>query len=105
MDESYHEGHGQFYKTFGVDREQGCTIIIRPDQYVSYVGPVDDVKALNHFFSAFMVPRGDDLGKKSKPEVIEDGRENSLSSQWRLRRRASIWLESDSTLTFDMCLS
>ena len=52
-DMSYHEGHGKFYETFGVSSE-GCAVIIRPDQYVSYVGPMDDVEALNKFFSGFM---------------------------------------------------
>lgn len=31
-DESYHEGHGQAYKNYGVDAESGCVVIIRPDQ-------------------------------------------------------------------------
>lgn len=31
-DESYHEGHGQAYEKYGVDKEVGCVVIIRPDQ-------------------------------------------------------------------------
>lgn len=54
-DQSYHEGHGQFYDTFGIDREKGCMVILRPDQYVSYVGPLEDHDAVDRFFSAFMV--------------------------------------------------
>ena len=52
-DVSYHEGHDKFYETFGVS-PSGCAVIIRPDQYVSYVGPMDDVESLNKFFSGFM---------------------------------------------------
>ena len=52
-DMSYHEGHGKIYETFDISPE-GCAIVIRPDQYVSYVGPLDDVEAINKFFSGFM---------------------------------------------------
>ena len=31
-DESYHEGHGEAYKNYGVDKETGCVVIIRPDR-------------------------------------------------------------------------
>ena len=57
-DMSYHEGHGKFYETFGISRE-GCIIVLRPDQYVSYIGPMEDVESVNKFFSGFMrVPKG-----------------------------------------------
>ncbi|KAK3620712.1 hypothetical protein LTR56_023229 [Elasticomyces elasticus] len=56
-DVSYHEGFGDIYGSFGISPE-GCAVIIRPDQYVSYVGPMEDVDALNKFFSGFMVPQG-----------------------------------------------
>jgi phenol 2-monooxygenase len=55
-DQSYHEGHGKFYETFGVS-PQGCIVILRPDQYVSYVGPIDEPDAVTDFFSGFMKPQ------------------------------------------------
>jgi phenol 2-monooxygenase len=62
-EESYHEGHGRIYETLDITRE-GCTVIIRPDQYVSYVGPMDDTDAITRFFSAFMLSSGvNDLPK------------------------------------------
>ncbi len=33
-DVSYHEGHGEAYKSYGVDEEKGCIVIAWPDQYV-----------------------------------------------------------------------
>lgn len=54
-DQSFHEGHGRLYETFGIDAAVGCAVIIRPDQYVSYVGAVDDYESLDKFFSGFMV--------------------------------------------------
>ena len=52
-DVSYHEGDGQLYETFGI-YEDGCVVIVRPDQYVSYVGPVSEPGAVTEFFSGFM---------------------------------------------------
>ena len=54
-DVSYHEGYGDAYKNYGVGRERGCAVVIRPDQYVSWVGAVDDFESLQTFFEGFMV--------------------------------------------------
>ncbi|KAH6888537.1 FAD binding domain-containing protein [Thelonectria olida] len=56
-DQSYHEGHGQLYETFGISREEGCLVVLRPDQYISYVGRIDDYKSVDRFFSGFMRAR------------------------------------------------
>ena len=56
-DQSYHEGHGHIYDNFGIDPEVGCVVILRPDQYISYIGPVDDYDTLDKFFSGFMIPQ------------------------------------------------
>lgn len=54
-DISYHEGHGKLYETFGINPEKGCLVVLRPDQYVSYVGPLEDYDAVDRFFSGFML--------------------------------------------------
>lgn len=41
----------------GIDRERGCVVIVRPDQYVANVLPLDDHAALAAFFAAFMAPQ------------------------------------------------
>jgi phenol 2-monooxygenase len=56
-DESYHEGFGKIYEYLGIDPQEGCAMIIRPDQYVSYVGRMDAYDEMDRFFSAFMVPQ------------------------------------------------
>mgnify|MGYP001568942251 FL=1 len=53
-DISYHEGHGQAYENYGVDKNKGCAVILRPDQYVSWVGELEDVQDMDTFFSGFM---------------------------------------------------
>jgi phenol 2-monooxygenase len=54
-DQSYHEGHGHIYDNYGIDPEEGCVVILRPDQYISYIGPIDEYEALDKFFSGFMI--------------------------------------------------
>jgi phenol 2-monooxygenase len=53
-DESYHEGHGHAYEKYGVDPKRGCAAILRPDQYVGWVGELEDVEAMDKYFSGFM---------------------------------------------------
>ena len=40
----------------GIDRTAGCLVIVRPDQYVAQVLPLDGYKQLAAFFDGFMVP-------------------------------------------------
>jgi len=42
----------------GIDREQGCMVVVRPDQYVAHVLPLDAVDALGDFFAGFMIDHG-----------------------------------------------
>ena len=40
----------------GIDRERGCMVIVRPDQFVAHVLPLDGYAQLAAFFDGFMVP-------------------------------------------------
>ncbi len=40
----------------GVDRDSGCVVVVRPDQHVAAVLPLDDHASLAGFFDGFMVP-------------------------------------------------
>lgn len=72
-EESYHEGHGKMYETFDIS-SQGCVVVLRPDQYVSYVGPLEDVGAVNRFFSGFMIPSKAAVGvSAAKPVPATNG--------------------------------
>jgi phenol 2-monooxygenase len=42
----------------GIDRDQGCIVIVRPDQYVAHILPLDAHDALADFFDDFMLPAG-----------------------------------------------
>ncbi|KAH6673354.1 FAD binding domain protein [Halenospora varia] len=56
-DVSYHEGDGKAYEGYGVDRERGCVVVVRPDGYVGWIGEAEDVSEMGKFFGGFMVAR------------------------------------------------
>jgi phenol 2-monooxygenase len=39
----------------GIDRASGALVIVRPDQYVAHILPLDAYEELHRFFGAFMV--------------------------------------------------
>lgn len=47
-------GAGNIYVMRGIDRERGCLIVVRPDQYVANVLPIDGHQELSQFFASFM---------------------------------------------------
>lgn len=40
----------------GVDRRKGCVVVVRPDQYVAQVLPIDAYSTLAQFFAGFLLP-------------------------------------------------
>jgi phenol 2-monooxygenase len=61
---------GDIYELRGVNRETGCMVVVRPDQYVSHVLPLDGHEALADFLAGILIeadlrcyqerlPRGD----------------------------------------------
>jgi len=43
------------YDLRGINREQGCLVVVRPDQYIAHVLPVTDTDGLAKFFAGFML--------------------------------------------------
>jgi phenol 2-monooxygenase len=41
----------------GIDRKAGCMIVVRPDQYVAQVLPLNDFAALSAYFGGFMLQK------------------------------------------------
>lgn len=54
-DASYHEGHGEAYKNYGVSKEKGCVVIVRPDQYVGWIGELEDLCDMDRYFSEMLI--------------------------------------------------
>ncbi|KAK7204882.1 phenol 2-monooxygenase [Myxozyma melibiosi] len=56
-DDSFHEGHGHAYEKYGIDREVGAYVVVRPDGYVSMVEPLGEegIEKIAGFFGGFMI--------------------------------------------------
>jgi len=48
-------GHDVFAMR-GIDRDKGCVVVVRPDQYVAHVLPLDGYAELAAYFDGFMLP-------------------------------------------------
>jgi phenol 2-monooxygenase len=49
-------GGNEIFAMRGIDREAGCMVVVRPDQYVANVLPLDGYQQLATFFDGFMTP-------------------------------------------------
>ncbi|OTA97873.1 hypothetical protein M434DRAFT_7501 [Hypoxylon sp. CO27-5] len=54
-DVSYHEGFGDAYTNYGVDKERGCVVVARPDQHVAWIGELEDFEDLQRYFEGCLV--------------------------------------------------
>ena len=52
-----HKGGNDIFAARGIDRESGCVIIVRPDQYVAHVLPLEAHRQLAGYFDGFMLPQ------------------------------------------------
>ncbi|KAI5271811.1 tetracycline 6-hydroxylase protein [Aureobasidium subglaciale] len=50
-------GHEDIFAAREIDREKGCVVVVRPDQYVANVLPLDNYEGLAKFFGGFMRAR------------------------------------------------
>jgi phenol 2-monooxygenase len=57
-DVSYHEGVGDAYEGYGVDKEIGCVVVVRPDGYVAFRSEVEDVDGLERYFGGVLLDGG-----------------------------------------------
>ena len=49
-----HKGLGDIFDLRGIDRAEGCLVVVRPDQYVAHVLPLSDWQALSAFFAGIL---------------------------------------------------
>lgn len=50
-----HKGAGDIFDMRGIDRKTGCMVVVRPDQYVAHVLPLDAYQDLSDFFGGFLL--------------------------------------------------
>jgi phenol 2-monooxygenase len=51
------KGGNDIFDMRGIDRDSGCVVVVRPDQYVAHVLPLDAYAGLSAFFDGFMLPQ------------------------------------------------
>jgi phenol 2-monooxygenase len=49
------KGGHDIFAMRGIDRDRGCMVVVRPDQYVAHVLPLDGYAALAAYFDGFML--------------------------------------------------
>ena len=49
-----HKGVGDIFDMRGIDRERGCMVVVRPDQYTAHVLPLDAFDELSAFFAGIL---------------------------------------------------
>lgn len=54
-DVSVYWGFGDAYARYGVDKERGCVVAVRPDQIVAWVGELEDFDDLQAYFEGCLV--------------------------------------------------
>ncbi|KAI4719629.1 tetracycline 6-hydroxylase protein [Aureobasidium sp. EXF-10727] len=50
-------GHKDIFTAREINREKGCVVVVRPDQYVANILPLDDCDGLERFFRGFTQAR------------------------------------------------
>lgn len=65
-DVSYHEGFGRAYEGYGIDREEGRVVVVRPDGYVGFMGEVGDLDGLGGYFAGVLCDWGSHRGRVGK---------------------------------------
>ena len=50
-----HEAEQSIYALRQIDRQRGCLVVVRPDQYIAHILPLSDTDALAAFFGGFML--------------------------------------------------
>jgi phenol 2-monooxygenase (NADPH) len=62
LDDAGHNPSQNIYTLRQIDRQQGCLVVVRPDQYIAHILPLEDTDTLAAFFSGFMLDPGQHRG-------------------------------------------
>ena len=60
---------GDIFDLRGVIREEGCMVVVRPDQYVAHVLPLDDYDGLLDFFAGILVDPDEPESSRSNGQI------------------------------------
>ena len=48
-------GGQDIFEMRGIDRNQGCMVVVRPDQYIAHILPLDAYAEISAFFDGFFL--------------------------------------------------
>ena len=65
-DFSYHAGHGDAYKNYGIDKEEGAIVVVRPDQFVGLITDFNGIDAIEQYFDSLLTKVPQDERNSSK---------------------------------------
>ena len=51
-----HTGEGDIFDMRGINRSKGCIAVVRPDQYIAHILPLEAHEELASFFQGFLLP-------------------------------------------------
>lgn len=51
------KGGNDIYEMRGIDRNKGCIVIVRPDQYIAHILPLEAREDLGTFFNGILLPK------------------------------------------------
>ena len=57
---------GDIFDLRRVNRASGCVVVVRPDQYVSHLVPLEEHHALTDFFARILTQRESTAGKPTR---------------------------------------
>ncbi|KAJ5717021.1 hypothetical protein N7488_002667 [Penicillium malachiteum] len=60
---------GKGYERWGLDRIRGAMFVLRPDQYIGWVGELEDVDGLTRYLDGFLTQKPRTLGMSSVPDM------------------------------------
>ena len=43
------------YDAYGIDKQQGAIVVVRPDGYVGIIAPFESLRDVDAYFASFMV--------------------------------------------------
>ncbi|CUH89942.1 phenol 2-monooxygenase [Phaeobacter sp. CECT 5382] len=49
-----HKDRGDIFDLRGIDRERGCLVVVRPDQYIANILPPDTFEEISEFFGRIL---------------------------------------------------
>jgi phenol 2-monooxygenase len=55
------DGGDDIHKAFGIDKDVGCLLVVRPDQHVAYIGDLWDLESIGRFFENILALKKKDM--------------------------------------------